>query len=513
MIDPGRIWHIILTAAVLLTAAVAVPATAQEPSLPPDLSSDESEQDEDTPASDEPALPGGLNGGGGHEPVLPGGLDDGSEDSGPALPQGLDEPTEPESAERPIEDQRPLWDELGLTGFWEIRGGIRTQPDRYQKDASIGEARLQLEWKQQWRELRFAVRADLLYDPVFDHHSVDLDKGQGLLDLREAKVGFSPLEFMDVEAGRQILTWGTGDLLFLNDLFPKDWVSFLIGRDLEYLKAPSDAIKVSVFGDLANVDFVYTPAFDADRYIRGQRVSYYNSTLGRRAGRDAVIRDELPNKWFHDAEYAVRVHRNINSYEVAGYGYWGYWKSPGGMNPATGKATFPRLNVYGASVRGPALWGIANAEVAYYQSRQDQSGGDPMVNNSQMRFLFGWERDMPEIAPDFSVALQYYVEWMLDHDDYLRTLPAGTPAEDEDRHVVTLRLTKQYLNQNLTLSLFSFYSPTDADAYLRPRVSYNITDNWKVELGGNVFFGKYEHTFFNQFARNSNIYGAVRYSF
>ncbi|MFW6031595.1 MAG: hypothetical protein ACOC9T_03300, partial [Myxococcota bacterium] len=32
---------------------------------------------------------------------------------------------------------------------------------------------------------------------------------------------------------------GTGDLVFLNDLFPKDWRSFLLGRDLDYLKAPS----------------------------------------------------------------------------------------------------------------------------------------------------------------------------------------------------------------------------------------------------------------------------------
>ncbi|MFP3937337.1 MAG: hypothetical protein ACLFVW_03270 [Phycisphaerae bacterium] len=489
---------VVLLAAILALGPV-VPASAQEPDLPAGLAPDEPDEGDGAPASDEPALPGGL--------------DEDSEDTGPALPEGLADGPQDEPDEESTDERPPLWEQLGLTGFWEIRGGIRTQPDRHQKDASIGEARLQLEWKDQWEALNFAVRADLLYDPVYDHHTVDLDEGQGLLDLREAKVGFSPLEFIDVEAGRQILTWGTGDLLFLNDLFPKDWVSFLTGRDIEYLKAPSDAVKVSVFGDLVNVDFVYTPVFDADRYVRGERLSYYSSTLGRRAGRDARIHGDEPETWFRDAEYAVRVHHNIDSYELAGYGYWGYWKSPGGMDPVTGKATFPRLNVYGASVRGPALWGIANAEVAYYQSREDQSGSDPTVNNSQMRFLLGWERDLPEIAGDFSVAAQYYVEWMLDYDDYLRTLPPNAPAEDEDRHVVTLRLTKQYLNQNLTLSFFAFYSPTDEDAYLRPNISYDVTDNWRVELGGNVFFGKHEHTFFNQFARNSNVYGALRYSF
>jgi hypothetical protein len=31
--------------------------------------------------------------------------------------------------------------------------------------------------------------------------------------------------------------------------------------------------------------------------------------------------------------------------------------------------------------------------------------------------------------------------------------------------------------------------------------------------GGNIFAGEEDHTFFGQFAENSNVYGAVRYSF
>ena len=46
-----------------------------------------------------------------------------------------------------------------------------------------------------------------------------------------------------------MLTWGTGDLLFINDLFPKNWKSLAIGRDDEYLKDPSGAVKASFFHD------------------------------------------------------------------------------------------------------------------------------------------------------------------------------------------------------------------------------------------------------------------------
>ncbi len=48
---------------------------------------------------------------------------------------------------------------------------------------------------------------------------------------------------VNLKIGRQVFTWGTGDYLFINDLFPKDYESFYIGRDDEYLKRPSEAVK------------------------------------------------------------------------------------------------------------------------------------------------------------------------------------------------------------------------------------------------------------------------------
>jgi hypothetical protein len=147
--------------------------------------------------------------------------------------------------------------------------------------------------------------------------------------------------------------------------------------------------------------------------------------------------------------------------------------------------------------------------VGYYDSREDAGGDDPFVPNSEWRFLGGYER---ELMRNFSGSVQYYVEWMQAYDDYLRTLPGG-PAADEHRHVLTLRLTKQALSQNLVLSLFGYWSPSDRDAYLRPGLKYKASDNWLLTAGGNVFVGDDTHTFFGQFEKNSNLYAGVRYSF
>ena len=171
-------------------------------------------------------------------------------------------------------------------GFADFRAGVRTQPDDHEPDAILGESRFQIwgENREEWGTL--TLRSDFLYDAIPRHSSLDLETGHGPVDLREANVLFSPAADMDVKVGRQILTWGVGDLLFINDLFPKDWNSFFCGRDTDYLKAPSDAALMSFYSGALNVDVVYTPRFDPDRFIDGDRISYWSPADGRRAGRD-----------------------------------------------------------------------------------------------------------------------------------------------------------------------------------------------------------------------------------
>jgi len=359
----------------LLLLLGAVAYAQEELALPAGLSNGQSQEDQ-------PTLPSGL----GAEPAAPNDL--GLE---PSLPSGLElapslGPTEVETKPAP-----GPW--IDITGFWEIRSGYRLQNDKYEKDASIGETRLQLEMEKTWNDFTFKATTDLIYDWVSENHSVFLEEGRGFLDLREASIAYSPFDFMDLKLGRQILTWGTGDLLFINDLFPKDWQAFFIGRDTEYLKAPSDALKTSFFTDIANLDIVYTPRFDSDRFITGDRLSYWNGS--RIAGADSIVCTDKPDDWFDDDEWALRVSKNVAGYELAAYGYWGYWKSPSGFDTSRFRYTFPKLNVYGASARGQVGKGIGNVEIGYYDSREDRSGDNPFVNNSQIRYLIGPAANRP----------------------------------------------------------------------------------------------------------------------
>jgi len=442
-----------------------------------------------------PSLPSGISA---DKPSLPSGLT-----TSPALPSGLDFSHSTDSTFDNSDDSN---EPLSISGFWEARAGFRTQSDSHERGTSIGESRLQLEFQKEFEHITANLTTDLLYDTVDQQRHINLEQGKGWFDLREANIEFSPTDFMDVKLGRQILTWGTGDLLFINDMFSKDWNSFFNGRDEEYLKAPSDAIKTSFFSSMANVDLIINPHFDADRYIDGRRISFFNPMLGEISGQNSIIKTDQP----HGSEVSLRIYQTVGTYELALYGYDGYWKSPAGFDVGSGLSSFPKLRVYGASARGPLAKGIANLEVGYYDSRDDNSGDNPFVANSEFRILTGYEQ---ELVKNLTLGVQYYLEWLMDYDEYRDSLAPASRPRDEYRHLLTTRLTWLTLNQNLQWSLFAYYSPSDGDAYLRPKVHYKIDDQWSAEVGGNIFLGERTHTFFGQFRHNNNLFTAVRYGF
>ncbi len=446
----------------------------------------------------EPSLPLGLGGN----------ISETSEE--PALPTGLGNMVAISDEKMDKEKTHENIIPFGLTGFMETRAGARIHNQEFEKKASIGETRLQLQWEKYWGDVNARITSDFIADPVADRWNINLDNGDGWIDLREAFVSWHAADFMDIKAGRQILTWGTGDLVFLNDLFPKDFDSFFIGRDEEYLKAPSDSIKSSFFSDFVNLDIIYTPNFDADRFADGARISTYDPFTGGQTSRKNILNTDTRGRWFAEDEWAARLYKNFGAYETALYGYYGYWKNPQGLDSAERRATYPRLSVYGASIRGPIAKGIGNIELSYYDSRDDNKGDIASIPNNQIRFLIGYEQ---ELMTDFTGGVQYYLENIRNFDDLKRTAIAGSPLPEENRHLITLRLTKYMMNQNLELSLFNFWSPNESDGYIRPKINYKINDQWTAETGGNIFYGESRDTFFGQLEDNTNIYLSLRYSF
>lgn len=393
------------------------------------------------------------------------------------------------------------WDaseESPWAGFVELAAGTRRENDPATRHhTTLEEARWRLERTWRLDSGRLDFRGDLLADAVTD----DLDA-----DLRELAYAFSRGK-ADVRLGRQVLTWGTGDQVFLNDLFPKGWVSFFAGRDDEYLKAPSDALRVTYFNRLFNVDIAAIPRFAPDEYLSGARFSFFSPQAGANVAPMPPLSADEPTTRLNHIEWAMRVFKNSGSNELSVYAYDGYYHQPSPSGPG-GLLAFPRLRALGASWRRPLGPGIFNTEAAQHTSIDDRAGSNPSIPNSQFRFLLGFEW---EAVANLTAGFQYYIERTLDHEALLANSAWPQFEVEKSRTWLTNRLTWRTRQDRVVWSLFSFYSPTDHDAYLRPRVSWRRSDAWLFTAGGNLFSGNRPSTFFAQFEDASNIFVRARF--
>lgn len=369
-------------------------------------------------------------------------------------------------------------------------------------DFLLAEERLRLNFRA-WADsvdFSFRLRSDFMYDAI---------TGEASVNLREAYIDYAVRDF-DFRLGRQVATWGVGDLLFINDVFPKDWVSFFSGRPMEYFKIGVDGLRTRYSSDVVNAEVFIIPFFEPDNPPSPDRFFLFDP-FGSVSARD----EEKPDATIGNTELGFRLYGNIADFDVSTYVYRGFWRKPSMRpdsitDPGHLTAFYPDLSVYGASAQGNAMGGVLSFEAGYYDSRDDRGGEDPLVPNSQVSLLAGYQK---QLRDDASLGIQYYAEIMKDHAAYQASLPAGMPVQRAYRDVVTLRLDRFLEHQTWKLSLMSFYGPADGDYLIEPQVSYKLSDVLSATLGANIFGGKHEWTSLGQFDRNDNIYLSVRYDF
>lgn len=406
--------------------------------------------------------------------------------------------------------------ELYMDGFMQgLYGGRIDNNNPTATEYSASETRLQLRMENYSDKGEFFGRLDFTYDGAFEP---EYD-----WELREGYFKFRLGNNFDFKVGRQILTWGTGDLIFINDVFAKDYQSFFVGRDDQYLKAPQNAIRMEYYSPIGSFSAVWTPRFEPNRLPTGERLSYYLPPMPAAGGGFSpgmivgtgidemfYFDPPLPEATFENSEIAARYQKQVGAFNTALYFYKGFYKNPLGFDVVNSVPVYPKLHIYGASLRGAVMGGILWLEGGYYDSRYDEDGDNPYMPNSSATGMIGFER---QVATNLTANIQWQADYMLDYDIFLTQQLPGYYVRDEVKHLVTSRITKKMSSETVTLSGFVFYSPTEEDLYLRLSTAYKYTDEITLMAGTNLFDGNYPNTDFGQFALNDNIYLKLTYGF
>ena len=367
-------------------------------------------------------------------------------------------------------------------------------------DLKWAEEKLQLKINANKESFYLFIKGDLSYDHIGEKSD---------LELRESYLDYLS-DNWDLRLGRQVITWGLGDLIFINDVFPKDYEAFFSGRPIEYLKKGIDGIKIGIYPSFASTELVIIPFFEPNVFPNNKRFWMFDPM--------PIVtnrREEEPTINMENTEIALRVYRDIAGFDTSLYFYRGFFRQssmlPDNLSTPTKITLFyPDLSVYGVSMQGRALDGIIGIEAGFYDSRDDRSGKDPMTPNQSTRFLMGYQKQLWE---DFTVGMQYYTVYMHDYSQYKTNLRFGFPQEKRLQDLLTLRLTHLFMHQTLRLSFFFFLSLSDGDYMFIPEVKYNFSDYIWAAVGANIFGGGEVWNQFGQLDKNDNIYLQMRYEF
>jgi len=328
-----------------------------------------------------------------------------------------------------------------------------------------------------------------------------------IMDIRELYAEYLADSY-EVRVGRQMLTWGVADRLFINDVFPKNWSAFFAGQPLEYMKIGSDMLKANVFLGDWDIEATLTPNAAFDTVPSPSRFALYNPP--------GVTGIRMPESKVANTEAAIRLHTTIGIADVAFYASKGFWHQPDkGFDAATGNIIYPRLNTYGLTVQHGLLGGIMSLELGYYDSIDDADGNNPYIANSQQRWLVGYERD---IAQDVTLGVQLYGEIMADYALYLApaqaAFAAGQGAQPlaEHRKIATVNVRSLWLNQTLTASAFAMLVENGGQMF-NPDMNYAVTDAFSINVGGHWFTKGPESWLLGMMNPNDNIYANAKWGF
>jgi hypothetical protein len=200
--------------------------------------------------------------------------------------------------------------------------------------------------------------------------------------------------------------------------------------------------------------------------------------------------------------------------DVAFYVFRCFWHQPDKGIAGTA-IIYPRLNNYGMTIQDSVLGGVLSLEAGFYQSADDKAGTNPLIANSQYRYLLGYEH---ELMTDLTLALQVYGEIMDNHAAYLATAqPAyaagmGPLPLPKHRKIGTLNLRALWLNQTLTTSLFAM-AVAGGGRMLIPDLEYAVTDELSVNVGGHIFWGGPDSWMLGMMKHDDNVYTNVKWSF
>lgn len=327
--------------------------------------------------------------------------------------------------------------------------------------------------------------------------------------LREAYLGLR-LGPVDVRAGKQIIVWGRADRINPTDnLTPRDFTLPVPEDDDQRVGAP--AVRATYFFGSLSLTGIWLADFAPD------------VVPIRRPPPPLTVRERTPGDTL--GQGAVRIEQTGKAVDWSLSYLDGFDLTPDlGIGPVGGSGIglflrSHRVRVIGADAAATVgRYGLRGE--AAYTFTEDPRGDNPHVKNPFFFLVVGGDRTFFE---HLNVNLQYLLRVVTRYhspfgiQDPLAQAVAIQGALlanqlDQVQHAVSLRVSNRWLNETLEAELVGIVSVHRVGYVLRPRVTYALSDHWRLAVGADLFGGD-RLSFLGNLRENSTGFVELRWSF
>ena len=281
-------------------------------------------------------------------------------------------------------------------------------------------------------------------------------------------------DFWGVRIGRQKTAWGKADGIDItNVICPKDLSSLAVMTANK--KLAIDALRISVNGNQFTADAYWIPFFTPAKL--------------------SEPKFEKPESKMLNSEFGLKLSGYFSVLDFSFYGFYGrddmpfldYTMSSEGVK-VTGE--YKRMTMLGIDAAIPIKETVLRMEAAFFPERHFQKSSsvvieekklsaekvDSSLQRNELSSLAGIDW-MPE---EWTFTAQYYCDYVFGELENLE-------REKALRHGLTLSVSKKLLSDTLELSFSGVLGLNDFDSFIKPAVTYSLSDQINLTCGAYVF--------------------------
>jgi len=378
--------------------------------------------------------------------------------------------------------------------------------------------------------------------PLVFVDNLDREKDSAVAAIRELYLDLI-LDDVDIRIGKQFIIWGVFDGIRITDeINPLDFRELVLPDLLDY-RVPLWSVKLDYFLRDGDWEFIWIPDIQFHKPApRGSEWELLQEVSGVTQTGGAEYHTTYPDSFtLGNSELGFRYKTNMFGAQV-GFSYFHTWddfpvifrtiKLDSAEEPDF-FPTYTRINIFGTTLVKPVGEKIVKFELAWIPdkyfglNRDVDLNGDGFLDGDGVlklkHFRWGLGVDFNWLGIDFSPAVTQWV--ILDYIDGL--------IQDRNDTSFTLFARKPLPEDRAVLQLLAIALINMNELYLKPKVTFEISNHFKIAFGMDLFYGvrskfgvsaasgavttltaiEQSAQFFGNFHNNDRVFAEFKYNF